>query len=84
MYWPSASRDSQYVFAYADRPFLDGGAVLRQYENWRDRSAWPRVPGEPEGMQRALNRQMTQADPDNQDRHSGCVLPVLRCIRGHG
>ena len=76
MYWPSASRDSQYVFAYADRPFLDGGAVLRQYENWRDRSAWPRVPGEPEGMQRALNRQMTQADPTTK---TGIVGAFCRC-----
>lgn len=41
MYWPSASRDGEYVFEYCDGPFLDPDAVLATYHDWRDVSAWP-------------------------------------------
>lgn len=41
MYWPSASRDGEYVFQYCDGPFLDPDAVLSTYHDWRDVSAWP-------------------------------------------
>ena len=41
MYWPSASRDGEYVFQYCDGPFLDPDAVLATYHDWRDVSAWP-------------------------------------------
>ena len=41
MYWPSASIDGEYVFLYADGPFLDPDAILATYHNWRDVSTWP-------------------------------------------
>ena len=41
MYWPSASRDGEYVFRYCDGPFLDPDAVLATYHDWRDVSSWP-------------------------------------------
>lgn len=41
MYWPSASRDGEYVFQYCDGPFLDPDAVLATYHDWRDVSSWP-------------------------------------------
>lgn len=41
MYWPSASRDGEYVFQYCDGPFLDADAVLSTYHDWRDVSSWP-------------------------------------------
>ena len=41
MYWPSASRDGEFVFQYSDGPFLDPDAVLATYHDWRDGSAWP-------------------------------------------
>ena len=41
MYWPSASRDGEYVFHYHDGPLLDPDAVLATYIDWRDVSAWP-------------------------------------------
>lgn len=41
MYWPSASRDGEYIFQYHDGPFLDPDAVLATYHDWRDVSAWP-------------------------------------------
>lgn len=41
MFWPSTSRDGDYVFDYLDGPALDADAVLGTYYDWRDISAWP-------------------------------------------
>lgn len=45
MYWPSCSRDSVYIFRYEDKPFIDVDGVLSQYEDWKDITSWPQVPG---------------------------------------
>ncbi|MFP7480210.1 VapE domain-containing protein [Terribacillus saccharophilus] len=45
MYWPSCSKDSQYVFEHADKPFIDVDGLLGTYNNWRDIQEWPEVPG---------------------------------------
>ncbi|WEG14138.1 virulence-associated E family protein [Pullulanibacillus sp. KACC 23026] len=45
MYWPSCSRDSQYVYHYGDKPFLDVDGLLATYGDWRNISEWPEVPG---------------------------------------
>lgn len=41
MYWPSTSKDGQYVFQYQDDLWLDVDAILATYKNWRDASEWP-------------------------------------------
>lgn len=46
MYWPSCSADSQYVFQFADKPFLDTDGLLATYGDWRNIAEWPEVPGE--------------------------------------
>lgn len=45
MYWPSCSSDSQYVFRYGDKPFLDTDGLLATYGDWRNILEWPEVPG---------------------------------------
>ena len=40
-YWPSTSKDADYVFEYQDGPACDVDAVLAQYVDYRDVSAWP-------------------------------------------
>ena len=45
MYWPSCCRDSQYVFQYGDKPFLDSDGILAMYTDWRNVTEWPEVPG---------------------------------------
>lgn len=45
MYWPSCSKDSEYVFRYEDKPFIDADGVLSQYIDWKDITSWPQVPG---------------------------------------
>lgn len=41
MYWPSVSKDGEYVFKLLDEPWLDPDTVLGRYEDWRDASYWP-------------------------------------------
>lgn len=45
MYWPSCSKDSEYVYKFEDKPFLSADGILNQYEDWKDISCWPQVPG---------------------------------------
>ena len=40
-YWPSTSRDADYVFEYQDGPACNVDQILAQYVNYRDASAWP-------------------------------------------
>lgn len=46
MYWPSYSRDGEYVFEYNDDTVLDPDTVLSQYPDWTDISYWPICPDE--------------------------------------
>ncbi|PHI13627.1 virulence-associated E family protein [Fusobacterium polymorphum] len=57
MYWPSHSTDSDYVFTYADKPMLDGKAVLNMYTDWRDVTTWPEVPDAQKLHQNMLKKQ---------------------------
>lgn len=45
MYWPSCSADSQYVFAFGDKPFVSADGLLGMYTDWRNIQEWPQVPG---------------------------------------
>lgn len=45
MYWPSCSKDSPYVYQFADKPFISAAGVLAQYADWHDVTTWPKVPG---------------------------------------
>lgn len=40
-YWPSTSKDGEYVFQYQDGPACDVDRVLATYINYRDVSLWP-------------------------------------------
>lgn len=57
MYWPSCSRDSEFVFLYEDRPFLSGEGLLAQYTDWRNVAEWPEVPGAARIRDRSARKQ---------------------------
>lgn len=58
MYWPSCSRDSEYVFLYEDKPFLSASGVLAAYTtDWRDVKEWPEVPGAAKLRDRSAKKQ---------------------------
>lgn len=40
-YWPSTSRDGEFVFEVQDGPACDVDAVLEQYVDYKDVSTWP-------------------------------------------
>lgn len=60
MYWPSCCADSQYVYYYADKPFVSADGLLALYEDWRDVSLWPSVPG----VQAFTKLAVKQGDPE--------------------
>jgi predicted P-loop ATPase len=41
MYWPSTSKDGEYLFKLQDGEWLNADAVLAGYHDWRDASEWP-------------------------------------------
>lgn len=55
MYWPSCSSDSNYVFTYSDKPFIDVDGVLALYSDWKNVSEWKGVtaPKIPRGAKQA-------------------------------
>lgn len=40
-YWPSTSKDADFIFDYQDGPACDVDAILSQYVDYKDVSAWP-------------------------------------------
>lgn len=57
MYWPSTSIDGEFVFTFADKPFLSKDGMLGQYENWKDVASWPEVPGANKIRERSAKKQ---------------------------
>ena len=41
MYWPSTSKDGEYVFHYQDGDWTSADEILNQYRDWKDLSEWP-------------------------------------------
>lgn len=65
MYWPSCSKDSEYVFNYGDKPFVSANGILAMYKNWRDTNEWPRLAKEPEIVKREIAKQKDPLTKDN-------------------
>lgn len=60
MYWPSTSRNGEYVYQVMDGDILDPDAYLGLYDDWRDVSTWPVSSRESEAVKKAAKQ---QADP---------------------
>lgn len=41
MYWPSTSKDGQYVYEKQEGAILDPDSILAEYHDWHDISQWP-------------------------------------------
>lgn len=57
MYFPSCCKDSEYVYRLADKPFLNANGILGLYDNWKDITQWPQVPGSDIKQKRLLTKQ---------------------------
>lgn len=57
MYWPSCCSDGEYICEVYDRPFCSLDGLLGMYQDWKDISEWPQVPGGDAIQKRRLARQ---------------------------
>lgn len=57
MYWPSCSRNGEYVYQMFDKPFASLDGLLSMYGDWRNVSEWPAVPGSEAIDKRRLAKQ---------------------------
>ena len=55
-YWPSTSRDGDFVFEYQDGPAFDVDAVLRTYRDPQDASQWPTGSREAQAVAHEMRR----------------------------
>lgn len=56
-YWPSTSKDADFVFDYQDGPACDVDAILSQYVDYKDVSAWPLSSREGDVIAHEIKRQ---------------------------
>jgi predicted P-loop ATPase len=70
MYFPSCCSDSQYVYRYADKPFVDADGLLAMYPDWRDVSGWPGMSAQ------NIPRGKTQKDPTEKTGAVGAFCRV--------
>ena len=54
MYWPSCSKDSTFIFKFADKAFASCDGLLGLYKNWHDINEWPRIEKEPDLIRKEL------------------------------
>ena len=73
MFWPSCSKDSDYIFDFADKPFCSADGILNTYENWKNISSWPQVPGQEIDEKRSVARQQ---DPETKNGIIGAFCKV--------
>ena len=74
MYWPSCCSDGVYVYQWADKPLLSADGLLSAYQDWRDFSEWPQVPGHAAEQHKRLAAK--QGDPLAKD---GVIGAFCRC-----
>lgn len=65
MYWPSHSKDSEYVFIYEDKPFVSSDGLLQMYKNWKDTSEWPKITNDAEVIKKEVAKQKDPYEKDN-------------------
>jgi len=78
MYWPSCCADSQYIYTYGDKPFLDTDGILSMYADWRNIAEWPQVPGVQE---KRISRAAKQEDPNEKSGVVGAFCKVYDIYR---
>ncbi|MDE8196217.1 virulence-associated E family protein [Erysipelothrix rhusiopathiae] len=64
MYWPSTSRNGEFIYEEKDGDLLDPDVFLNKYDDWRDTSTWPVSSRQSEVFDRSLKE---QADPLSKD-----------------
>lgn len=73
MYWPSCCADAEYICQTADKPPVDGRALLGAAPDWREVAAWPRCPDE---MATERHAAAKQSDPETKEGMVGTFCRV--------
>lgn len=68
MFWPSTSKDQEYIFEYQDGAPIDSIEVLDEYQDWTDVSFWPTSSRESALVKKILKKQQ---DPYEKDGYVG-------------
>ena len=77
MYWPSTSRDGEFVFKHSENRLLDVDKVLASYTDWKDVSQWPTSSRAVRTKERLLKK---QEDPTTK---KGIIGAFCRCYDVH-
>ncbi|WP_051258435.1 virulence-associated E family protein [Atopococcus tabaci] len=56
MFWPSCSQDGEFFFDYQDLPLLDPNEVLKQYDDWKDFTSWPKSSRQKDILKREVKK----------------------------
>lgn len=80
MYFPSICKDGKYIYHTADKPMLSVDGILATYNDWRDYTSWPAIPGAVSPARLAAK----QGDPTEKNGMSGRILPLIRHSFRHG
>lgn len=65
MYWPSHSKDSEYIFKFEDKPFASVDGILKMYKDWKNPNEWPKVANEPDIIKREIAKQKDPLEKEN-------------------
>ena len=65
MYWPSCSKDSEFIFEFEDKSFAFADGILNLYKNWKDINEWPKIAKESEIIKREITKQKDPLQKDN-------------------
>lgn len=65
MFWPSCSKDSEFVFTYEDKPFANAEGILGLYKNWKDVNEWPKLVNENEIVKKEVSKQKDPLEKEN-------------------
>jgi len=57
MFWPSVSKDGEFISWEQKGPWLDPDEILAQYEDWTDATQWPRSSREDKERKRQARKQ---------------------------
>lgn len=79
MYWPSCSKDSEFVFTYntETRYCVSVDGILGLYNNWKDVDEWPKAPDELENIKKKIaSIEKKQEDPTKKDNTVGTFCKV--------
>lgn len=64
MYWPSVSKDGEYIFKEQDGKLINPDNILSRYDDWRDITTWPVSSKESQVIKKSASKQKDPLEKD--------------------